>query len=161
MRSNNANSSPASGLGVSIANMTKEAATKKPSRVTDVYWIFAYRKKGDYPQPSDNCGKWLVFVSDKEMDEIWEKIRNATQEGKLGLASKVATAKASSLTGGSTGKVICVYTYDWTDRKDVTRIRKELRKLGITNKIPYKSDKDTLSGKYQRTGHTRISKYYE
>lgn len=141
--------------------MTKEAETKKPSTVTDVYWIYAYRKKGNYPQPSDNCGKWLVFVPDKEVDEVWEKIRSATQEGKLGLASKVATAKGSSLASGSTSKVICVYTYDWTDRKDVTRIREELRKLGITNKIPYKTDKDTLSGKYRRKGDTRISKYHE
>jgi hypothetical protein len=141
--------------------MTEEAETKKPSRVVDEYWIYAYRKKGDYPKPSDNCGKWLVFVSDKEVDEIWEKIRTATEEGKLGLASKVATAKDSPLASSSTRKVICIYTYDWTDRKDVIRIREELRKLGITNKIPYKSDKDTLSGKYRQTGHTKISKYYE
>ena len=141
--------------------MTEEAETKKPSRVVDEYWIYAYRKEGDYPEPSDNCGKWLVFVSDKAVDEIWEKIRTATEEGKLGLASKVATAKDSPLASSSTRKVICIYTYDWTDRKDVMRIREELRKLGITNKIPYKSDKDTLSGKYRQTGHTKISKYYE
>jgi hypothetical protein len=34
-------------------------------------------------------------------------------------------------------------------------------KLGVVNKIPYKSDEDTLSGKYRITGHRRISKYYE
>ena len=104
-----------------------------------------------------SCNMWSV----KEVDEIWEKIRTATEEGKLGLASKVSTAKDSPLASSSTRKVICIYTYDWTDRKDVMRIREELRKLGITNKIPYKSDKDTLSGKYRQTGHTKISKYYE
>jgi len=44
---------------------------------------------------------------------------------------------------------------------DVKRIREELRKLGVRNKIPYKSDEDTLRGGYRVTGHTRISKYYE
>lgn len=141
--------------------MTKDTETTKPSTVTDAYWIYAYRQKGDYPQRSHDSGKWLVFVPEKEVDEVWEKIRSATQEGKLGQASKVATAKDNPLAGGSTNKVICVYTYDWTDKEDVMRIREELRQLGITNKIPYKADEDTLSGKYRITGHTRISKYYE
>jgi len=141
--------------------MTEEAETKKPSTVKDAYWIYAHRKKGDYPEASHNPGKWLIFVAEKEVDEAWEKIRDATQEGKLGQASKVATAKDNPLAGRSTNKVICVYTYDWTNREDVMRIREELRKLGITNKIPYKADEDTLSGKYRITGHTKISKYYE
>ncbi len=58
-------------------------------------------------------------------------------------------------------RVICVYTYDWMDEKDVRRVREELREIGIARKIPYKSDQDTLDGKYQVSGHTRISKYYE
>jgi len=41
------------------------------------------------------------------------------------------------------------------------RIRDELRNLGIIAKIPYKSDEDTMIGKYRVRGHTRISKYYE
>jgi len=40
-------------------------------------------------------------------------------------------------------------------------VREELRNLDITNKIPYKADEDTLSGKYIVRGHTKISKYYE
>jgi len=57
--------------------------------------------------------------------------------------------------------VICVYTYDWTDKEDVKRIRQELRDLGITRKIPYKADRETLSGKYAIRGDKRISKYFE
>ena len=132
----------------------------KPSQVTDVYWIHAERRKGNYPMPTPRNGKWLVFVNERDLDEVWVKIKKATEDGKLGSSSKVATAKPSPL--GVTGqKVICVYTYDWTDEKDVKRVREELKKLGITNKIPYKSDEDTLSGKYKMTGHTKISKYYE
>jgi hypothetical protein len=78
----------------------------------------------------------------------------------LGGSAKVSTAKPNPLATGRQ-RVICVYTYDWADEKDVKRIREELRKLGITNKIPYKADQDTASGKYQKRGCTRISKYYE
>jgi len=39
-------------------------------------------------------------------------------------------------------------------------LRKD-RKLGIANKILYKADEDTSSGKYGIMGYTGISKYYE
>ncbi len=55
--------------------------------------------------------------------------------------------------------VICVYTYDWTDFEDVTRVRNELMILGFTQKLGYKTDADTLSGKYVVRGHRNICKY--
>lgn len=54
--------------------------------------------------------------------------------------------------------VICVYTYDYQDETDVTRVRDELQALGIL-KGTYKSDNDTMSGKYRRTGYKNFSKY--
>ena len=102
-----------------------------------------------------------IFVDPENVDEVWAKIKKAVEEGKLGDSAKVSTAKPNPLAGKSRAHVICVYTYDWTDENDVKRIREELRKLGITNKIPYKADEDTLKGKYRITGHRRISKYYE
>ncbi len=133
----------------------------KPSEVTDVYWIYAGRKRGKYPKSTQKSGKWLVFVNFKNVDEVWAKVKKATEEGKLGGSAKVATAKPNPNATNPDTKVICVYTYNWTDEKDIKRVREELRKLGITNKIPYKADEDTLSGKYRVKGHTRISKYYE
>jgi len=133
----------------------------KPSEVTDIYWIYAMRKKGKYPKATRRSGKWLIFVDPKNVDEVWANIKKATEEGKLGNSAKVATSKPNPLAGKSEAKVICVYTYDWTDERDARRVREELRKLGITNKIPYKADEDTLSAKYRITGHRRISKYYE
>lgn len=134
-------------------------ANRNPSEVDEIAWIYAKRKIGEYPAATENNGKWLIFVPLDEVDKVWAKIKQATEEGKLGKASKVATAFESGY--DSNQKVICVYTYDWTDTEDVRRIRAELRELGITRKIPYKSDKQTLSGEYQATGHKRISKYYE
>lgn len=58
-------------------------------------------------------------------------------------------------------KVICVFTYDSTDKEDVMRIRKELRKIGIEARIPYKTDNTTKQGKYSVKGNSNLSVYYE
>jgi hypothetical protein len=134
---------------------------QKPSEVTDLYWIDATRKQGTYPEHSENGGKWLIFVPLQHVDDVWEKIRLATEQGSLGSSAKVSTARANPNATNSEAKVICVYTYDWTDEHDVRRIREELRQLGIKSKIPYKADQETASGMYANRGNKRISKYYE
>ena len=131
----------------------------QPSQVQDRYWIQALRRIKGAVSPPESSGKWLVFVAPESVDAMWAKIRLATAKGSLGYASKVATARPNPLGGKSRDHVNCVYTYDWNDRQDVVRIRQELKGLGITWKIPYKSDADTLAGKYRVTGHTKISKY--
>ncbi|RYX83974.1 DUF1917 domain-containing protein [bacterium] len=131
----------------------------KPSEEMNKPWLVAMRKTGEYPQPTENSGKWLVFVPLAEVDAMWAQIKSATEEGKLGGASKVATAMPNRYR--SDEKVICVYTCDWTNEEDVKRIRGELRKLGIERKIAYKADSDTRSGKYRASGDSNISKYYE
>lgn len=133
----------------------------KPSKETNDYWIYAEREKGGYPEPTFRSGKWLIFVDVKDVDEVWDKVRNATVEGSLGSGSKVATAKSNPNAIDPNKRVICVYTYDSADFKDVKRIREELRRLGITNRIPYKEDSKTLSGKYRAKDDRRISKYFE
>ena len=133
----------------------------KPSEVREVHWIYAFRKKGEYPESTSKSGKWLIFVDRKDVDEVWRRIKDAVEEGKLGNKAKVSTAKPKPKYYDEKKHVICVYTYDWTDREDVMRIREELRKLGIKNKIPYKADEDTLKGRYRFKGDEGISKYYE
>ncbi|MGD0486033.1 MAG: putative phosphothreonine lyase domain-containing protein [Syntrophorhabdales bacterium] len=133
----------------------------RPSQVTDKYWLYAERKNGDYPAATPNSGKWLIFAPISQIDEVWIRIKHATEHGRLGDSAKVATAKPNPNASDPVTKVICVYTYDWTDKADVSRIRDELRALGIVSKIPYKADRDTLTGRYARRGHKRISKYYE
>ncbi len=133
----------------------------KPTEVTEVFWLYAVRQLGRYPSATDQSGKWLVFVHFSKVDKMWAKIKEATEQGKLGGSSKVATAIPHADATEPDKKVICVYTYDWTDEEDARRVREELRQLGVTWKTAYKADVDTLSGKYRVTGHTRISKYYE
>lgn len=134
-------------------------SNSNPSTITEVYWIYAKREEGSYPKSLGKSGKWLIFVNNENIDEIWKKIKKATEEGLLGDSSKVATAKPNPNATNPYTKVICVYTYDWSD-KDVMRIREELRNIGITQKLPYKSDEDTLAGKYTVKGDKLISKYY-
>ncbi|MFQ5603464.1 MAG: putative phosphothreonine lyase domain-containing protein [bacterium] len=133
---------------------------RKPSQVTDEYWLYAIRQTGDYPEDTANSGKWLVFSPMDKVDDLWQKIKVATEEGRLGSASKAATARPNSLARDARSKVLCIYTYDWTDREDVMRVRAELRKLGVTAKIPYKADADTTAGRYASPGKRRISKYF-
>ena len=57
-------------------------------------------------------------------------------------------------------KVICVYTYDVSDEQDCSRVSAALRDLGVTWKIPYKTDADTYAGRYSGDG-VRVSKRYE
>ena len=94
------------------------------------------------------------------MDEVWKKIKEATENGELGQRSKVATTKLNPNARDPTRKVICVYTYDYEDEEDVRRVREKLRGLGFINKIAYKADEDTMAGKYSTTVKGRISKYY-
>ncbi len=148
-------------IKITLRDVSSPYSDAKPSEVTDVYWIYAMRKKGKYPKSTPRSGKWLIFVDPENVNEVWAKIKDAVEEGKLGDSAKVATSKPNPLAGKSDAKVICVYTYDWTDEKDVKRVREELRKFGITNKIPYKADEDTIKGKYAVRGDKRISKYYE
>lgn len=132
-----------------------------PSKVTSDYWVYAYRQKGEYPEHTSNGGKWLVFVSDFFLDKIWMKIKTATEQGKLGGMAKVATVKINLDFINLKVKVICVYTYDWKDEMDVKRIRDELRNMGITRKIAYKSDEDTDQNRYRINSSERLCKYYE
>jgi hypothetical protein len=143
-------------------SQTSFSSEANPSEVTDSYWIFATRQKGSsYPESNENSGKWLLFVSIDNIDTVWKKIKLATENGLLGESSKVATAKPSPLATKDNLKVICIYTYDYTDKEDVMRIREELRKIGVTNKIPYKTNNATRQGLYEIKGNARISAYYE
>ncbi len=133
---------------------------QKPSKITSIYWIYALNEISPYPESTERSGKWLIFVPNDEIDDAWDRIRGATKNGLLGGSSKVATARPNPNAVTSTSKVICVYTYDWKDEKDVMRVREELKKLGFTQKIPYKTDNATSEGRYSVKGHTRISQYY-
>jgi len=136
-----------------------EADARKPSEVTDDYWVRARRTGDDYPAHTERGGKWLVFVPTADLDEVWGRIKDALAAGDLGAQAKSSTARANPNAADSAEKVICVYTYDGDDEADVWRVRAGLRRLGVARTLSWKADQATRDGQYQVRGHTRVSRY--
>ena len=136
---------------------------EKPSEITDKYWVSTFSKQYllsllDSPNNkiiNKRSGKWLIFDHISVIDQIWEKVRNATTNNQLGYYAKVSTAKPNPNSNDLLTKVICVHTYDFNNQVDVLRVADRIRSLGIENKLIYKLDKDV--GKYSKDGHTNLA----
>lgn len=114
-----------------------------PSEVTNTPFVWA-TYKGEMRPDSGRVGKWLFFVAEKYIDDTWRTVKKAVEAGKLWKFAKVSTA------WGSKGSVyvVCVYTYDHDDDKDVMKIREHLRQMGFKRRAAYKTDAQTLAGVY-------------
>jgi hypothetical protein len=136
------------------------ATDERPSRFTGDYYLHATG-----PQPENGSvrrpGKWLIFVSRSRIDALWDQIRRAVETGRLGHAAKVSTALPDPLSPDPKKHLICVYTGNEDDPVEVRRVRDALRQLGITWKIPYKSDAATRVGQSEVTVGGPAAKYYE
>lgn len=120
---------------------------RKPSTERNTPWIYVEDlKKTRHKINYDFTGKWLIFATLTEVDQIWKIISQATEEGLLGFASKVSTMFPTKYDPNK--KVICVYTRDYRDKEDVLSIREQLRQLGFTDKLVYKTDAATRAGIY-------------
>ncbi|KAI1371020.1 DUF1917-domain-containing protein [Hypoxylon crocopeplum] len=93
------------------------------------------------------CGKWMLFCPVFQVNEIWETIAKATANNELGIAAKVAPRSTDDR---RTDRLICVYTADFTDTKDVRRVAERLRQLGLVQAkgkpLYYKPDVYTYLG---------------
>lgn len=130
-----------------------------PSEITDDYWVYAKRKAGTYPRSTPRDGKWMIRVPVQEIDEVWAKIRDAVESGKLGNRAKSATALPNANATDPNKRLICVFTYDGDDEEDVWKVRAALRELGITEEIFWKANQATRDGLYNAKGNTRVSRY--
>jgi len=96
-----------------------------------------------------NCtsGKWMLFPQMSEVDATWRAVVQATVGGRLGPMAKVATAGDDP-----TSRLICVYTKDFNNQRDVRRVLIELMNMGLARGdraargIWYKSDVYTHLG---------------
>lgn len=118
--------------------------TARPSDYSAVYWIESKRKQGDYPALTSNAGEWRVKLTIANVDEVWEKVKVATENGKLGYKSKVSTRPASGQSHPDE-RLLCIRTYDADDTGDVERIQKVLIEMGLGSDLTYNRDK-TASG---------------
>ena len=85
----------------------------------------------------------MVFAKSSEIDALWSRIASATHSGTLGYFAKVSPRSDSP------SHVICVYTRDYTDRRDVDKVRDGLRRLGVKWSIGYKPDVYTHCAVYK------------
>lgn len=136
------------------------AAGDQPSRFVREHYIHANVPNADEaktPRP----GKWLIFVSRSRVDALWQTIRRAAEQGRLGHAAKVTTALPLPNARDPKKHVIAVYTGDENDAVDVRRVRDVLRGLGVSWRIPYKSDAVALAGQNDDMTGGPATKYYE
>lgn len=117
----------------------------KPSTYKAYPWIFARRRNGGYPSHTSRGGKWMLFVSVDEIDEVWKEIAYEVEQGSLGGLAKASTTFERSNRAITNQRVICVYTYDSTDEEDVGRILHKLCQMKIARKPLYKTDRSTMS----------------
>ena len=114
-----------------------------PPRIEE--WIYAMaptRPEVDWAQ----SGKWMVFTSPSYHEEVWGKIKAATEAGELGFESKTPNPE-NAFYPFLRSMLTCVYTYDFEDIDDVRRVLVALRRLDLMNaRLSYKRDADTISG---------------
>lgn len=146
------------GSGKTIAALYSLGEGIFPTKTTRSYWIQQDRPGvSSGATANEEAGKWLIFLPPEEVDEAWQKIRNATVEGTLGIGAKVSTAKENE-DSHDERKVIYVFTENWADEADVMRVREELKNLGFVDRIGYKRNLDTYAGEYREKGK-RVAYY--
>lgn len=104
-------------------------ADAQPSQIGSVYWIEAHRETEGAP-PTARAGQWVLVTDAASVDAVWERIRQATRDGRLGYKSKVATAPREP-SANCADHLICVVTADAADAADVERVRAALAALDL------------------------------
>ena len=154
------------------ADLDREATTTLRKVVMDFSskvsedgeWLWLPLEKGRYEIPLtieaiDNLalktgvlgGKWLVYRSREEIDDVWLTIARATFNKTLGIGAKVSTAEEDE----SKRHVICIYTRNYLDLEDVKRVRGLLKDMGFAESLCYKPDIYTYLNIYK--GTTKLS----
>jgi hypothetical protein len=92
-------------------------------------------------------GKWMLRPSSKDVDRVWGIIAQGTASGELGSAAQVALKREGTANGkkfADDDRLVCVYTKDFSDEKDVGRVLDALGRKRLVPKpggIYYKSGK--------------------
>lgn len=121
---------------VQRARMANDAQAR-PSEVKAVYWIEAKSPTG---APTPRAGAWIIPTTVGEVDALWERVKSATEAGKLGYKAKVSTAPSKGQ-GRTSDRVIHIRVADSDDQTAVERVRQALVDLGIDAALTYSRDK--------------------
>jgi hypothetical protein len=69
----------------------------------------------------------MIFCEPQDVNAVWRLVAKATANNELGRAAKVAPDAGD----GRDVRLICVYTENFADLKDVTRVAANLKELGV------------------------------
>jgi hypothetical protein len=69
----------------------------------------------------------MIFCPPEEVNDVWDVVARATANNELGIAAKVGPDDRN----GQKPRLICIYTYDFSDREDVTRVVQKLKNMGL------------------------------
>lgn len=89
--------------------------------------------------------QWLLFVDAEVVNAVWSVVARATASNELGTAAKVAPYNVNKT---RMPRVICVYTKDFKDTDDLSRVIKKMKDLGlvqVAKPIYYKCGKFSSS----------------
>ncbi len=101
-----------------------------PSSMNAVYWIES-KPLTPVPAITPRTGEWLIETTAAGVDDLWTKIRQATENGLLGYKSKVSTSPAKGQSH-TAARLIVVRTFDADDSADVLRVQTVLHDMGIS-----------------------------
>ena len=79
-------------------------------------------------------GKWHMFVPSHRVDELWKRIVKATLAGTLGIRAEVTLRMKGD------EYLVVVYNADYTSETEVNKVRDELRRLGVKERLKYVPD---------------------
>lgn len=103
--------------GMRPAKVSKELESERKETIDDLRHLAVMCKI--------ISGKWMLFVNRQNVDEVWRRVVRATANNELGIAAKV------DLADGDDQLLICVYTRDFRDTVDITRVLLKLRSLEL------------------------------
>lgn len=92
---------------------------------------------------NENTGKWCIFAAGSTINKKWDLIKSLIDSGEI-VHAKVST-NLFLPKSRSKKYVICVYTKDWNDLKDLNKTRESLRSVGFNRPLKYKRDIDTMN----------------
>ena len=110
-----------------MADKTKVAITRKltPLRKQLETDLLAAAKEHGV-----TCGKWMLFPHPDDVNSTWSRVATNTVKNELGIAAKVAALEGEP----DKARLICVYTENFEDKKDVLRVLEKLLELGLCNR---------------------------
>lgn len=119
----------------------------KPSEDNGTFWHFAWAPYSRF-RSSYITGKWMIYVPDNELDEVWSRVKDAVEQEGIAPGAKCSTALVNPRQESHGSKIICVYVDHYKAEEETKEVLTHLRRIGIKGKLKFKRDKETFESVY-------------